>query len=262
MGNTQCTEKEKMVVYAARELKPFNKEQAIIGIGLPVLAAKLAKSLWCPELSLIIENGSFDITLAEIPFSLFGARLTYGCSSQLDNLFALSGPRRGRTKIGFLGAAQIDKHGNINTTQIGEPTNMKARIAGSGGAVDIGGYAENIFVILEQKRRNFVPYVDYVTTPGWWAPDHSSNGERKHRKELGLTGGPRAVITNLGIMRFNEQGEMYLSQYYPGVNPKVILENTGFDLDISRAVEAEPVTEEEVAVLRSRIDPLNLYRTR
>lgn len=260
----ECTPQEKMVVYSARQLKPFEGQQALIGIGLPTMAAQLAKKMWSPNLSVVIENGSFDINLSEIPFSLFGARLTYGCSAQLDNGFALSGPKRGRVKVGFIGAAQVDKNGNVNTTHIGPIEKMKARIAGSGGAVDIGCFCPNTFIVVPQNKRTFVERVDYVTTPGWIVPDNSTL-ERKwvHRKTLGLPGGPRAIITNLGIMKFKEEsGEAYLEEYYAGISPEQVLENTGFNLDISQAREAEPVTEEELQILRTQVDPLNLYKTR
>jgi len=260
----QVSAQEKMVIQAARQLKPFDNKQALIGIGLPVLAARIAQMLWCSGLKIIIENGSFDARIVEIPFSLFGARISYGCSAQLDNGFALSGARRGRVEVGFLGAAQVDKYGCINTTQIGPIDNPQKRIAGSGGAVDIGCYCAHTFIVCTQSTRTFVERVDYVTTPGWMAPDNTK-GERHWvpRTELGLTGGPAAIITNLGIMKFDEETkEAYLAFYYPGVTIEMIKENTGFALDVSRAKEAERVTEEELILLRTKIDPLNLYKTR
>jgi len=262
--NLQISAQEKMVIYAARQLKPFDSKQALIGIGLPVLASQVAKHLWCSGLKSIIENWSFDAIIAEIPFSLFGGRISYGCSAQLDNGFALSGPKRGRVEIGFLGAAQVDKYGNINTTQIGPIDNPKFRIAGSGGAVDIGCYCAHTFIVCAQSKRTFVNQVDYVTTPGWVAPDNTK-GERPWvpRETLGLTGGPAAIITNLGIMKFDEKTkEAYLDEYYPGVTIEQILDNTGFNLDVSRAREADWITGEELTVLRTKVDPLNVYKTR
>lgn len=259
----QYSVQEQMVINAARQLKPFDNKQALIGIGTPVLASQVAKKLWCSGLKTIIENGSFDTVIAEIPFSVFGGRISYGCSAQLDNGFALSGARRGRVEIGFLGAAQVDKYGNINTTQIGPIDNPKMRIAGSGGAVDIGCYCAHTFIVCAQSQRTFVEQVDYVTTPGWIAPDNTK-GERKWvpRETLGLTGGPAAIITDLGIMKFDETTrEAYLYEYYPGVTIEQIQDNTGFKLDVSRAKQADGVTEEELNVLR-KVDPLNLYKTR
>lgn len=265
MTNTlECTAKEKMVIYAARELKPFNDKQALIGIGLPVLASQVAKNLWCSGLKIIIENGSFDALLAEIPFSLFGARVSYGSSAQVENAYALSGPKRGRVEVGFLGAAQVDRYGNINTTQIGPIENPKFRIAGSGGAVDIGCFCSHTFIICPQSKRGIVERVDYVTTPGWIAPDHSNGGrEWVPRETLGLQGGPSAIITNLGIIRFDEKTkEAYLAERYPGISVEEILDNTGFKLDTSRVTEAKEITEEELRILRTKVDPLNMYGTR
>lgn len=187
-----------------------------------------------------------------------------GIQLLLDNGFALSGPKRGRVETGFLGAVQVDKYGNINTTQIGPIDNPKFRIAGNGGAVDIGCYYPHTFVICAQSKRTFVDQVGYVTTPSWVAPDNTKGGRKWVRREtLGLTGGPAAIITNLGIMKFDEKTkEAYLAEYYPGVTIEQVLENTGFDLDVSRAREADGVTEEELTVLRTKVDPLNIYGTR
>lgn len=264
MVSVTCTPKEMMAVYGARELKPFADGEVLIGIGMPVVVTILAKNIWCPNLTLIIENGSYDLTLAEIPYSMFGMRITYGCSAQLDNLYALSGMRRGRTDLGFIGGAQVDKYGSVNSTHIGPVSEVKGRLAGSGGAVDIGCYSEHTFIIMQHAKRNFVEKVDYVTTPGWICPDYVNHGGALvRREEVGLPGGPYVVISNLGIMKFDQStGEMYLDKYYPGVTVDDIIENTGFHLDVSRARMAESVTEEELMVLRKRVDPLNLYGTR
>lgn len=259
----QCTAKERMVIHAARLLKPYNGKHALVGIGSPVLASAIAKRLWCPELKTTIENGSFDANIPEIPFSLFGARINYKCSAQLDDSLALAGAIRGTVDVGFLGAGQLDKYGNINTTQVGPIDNPKGRIAGSGGAVDIGAYC-NTIIVAAQSKRDFKDQVDYVTTPGWVCPDNTQPGRPWVRREtLGLKGGPFAIVTNLGIMRFDEQTKIaYLAEYYPGVTIEEVLDNTAFDIDVSRATEAEPITEQEVQVMRTQVDPMNLYGTR
>lgn len=262
-GEAKCSVRERMVIHAARLLKPFNGKHALVGIGVPVLAAQVAKKLWCSQMKTTIENGSFDANIPEIPFSLFSARISYSCSAQLDDSLALAGAARGTIDVGFLGAGQLDKYGNINTTQVGSIDNPQKRIAGSGGAVDIGCYC-NTIIVAPQSKRDFKDQVDYVTTPGWVVPDNTKPGRKWVRREtLGLKGGPFAIVTNLGIMRFDDETKIaYLSEYYPGVTIEDILNNTGFDVDVSRAIEAEPITEEELEVLRTQVDPLNLYGTR
>lgn len=254
--------KEGMAIYSARLLKEFDGKSAIIGIGMPVLATLLAKKLYCPNLSASIESGSSDVDIKEIPFSLFGARLTYGCSAQLDNLSVLSAAVRGKVEVGFLGGAQIDCYGNLNSTAIGDYLNTTDRLAGTGGAIDIGCYAKFTITVMAHEKRRLVEKVDYVTTPGWYVKDWPS-GEMVPRQQVGLPGGPYAVVTNLGIMKFDQSTKkIYLYNNFPGVSIEKIKENTGFDLDVSRAVEAEPISEYELTVLRTQVDPFNLYGTR
>lgn len=258
---TAYTPKEAIAIYSARLLKEFDGKSAIIGIGMPVLATLLAKRLYCPRLSASIESGSFDVDIKEIPFSLFGARLTYGCSAQLDNLAVLSAAVRGKVDVGFLGGAQIDRYGNLNSTAIGDYLTSTDRLAGTGGAIDIGCYAMHTITVMAHEKRRLVEQVDYLTTPGWYVKNWP-DGNMVHRGQVGLPGGPYAVVTNLGIMKFAAGGEMYLDQYFPGVSVEQIQEHTGFDLNVSGATEAEPITEEELHVLRLQVDPLNLYGTR
>jgi glutaconate CoA-transferase subunit B len=252
-----------MVIYAARTLKPYDNDNALIGIGIPTLASKVARALWCKDMHVIIENGSFDADMVEIPYSLFGARVTYGCGSQHDTCIALSSCKRGAAKIGFIGGAQVDKYGNVNTTHIGPINKRKNRIAGSGGAVDIGAWCENTNIVIKLTKRGLVDQVDYITTPGWVCVDNTE-GKREwvRREKLGLKGGPRSIITDMGIFHFGEDGIAYLHQYYPGLTAEKIKENTGFDVDISRAAEAEPITQEEIDTLRNVADPSNIYKTR
>lgn len=257
------TSKEEMLIRCARYLKEYNGKQALIGIGIPTLAAKMAKSLWSPDLKVVIESGAYDSDPKELAFTLFGNRIAYGSSAILDNALALASCKTGRTSLGFLGGAQVDKYGNVNTTHIGPINAIKTRIAGSGGAVDIGCFCDATLITLAHTTRTLVDRVDYVTTPGWWCPDNSKPGREFVRREtLGLTGGPRAIITNLCIMKFDENGVAYVDTYYPGVTLEQIKENTGFDIDVSRAKLADPITDEEVIFLREKVDPFNLYATR
>ena len=258
-----CTPTEKMAIYAARALIPYAETNALIGIGMPTLAGKIAQALWCKNMNIIIENGAFDAALPEVPFSLFGGRTTYGSSSLHDPTTALSSCKRGVAKIGFIGGAQVDKYGNVNTNYAGDINGKLHRIAGSGGAVDIGCFCEDTTIVVACSKRSLIDRVDYVTTPGWICVDNSQ-GKREwvHRRKIGLPGGPSQIITDKCIFRFNDEGEAYLFQYYPGISIDEIRENVGFDFDSSKATEADSVTAEELNVLRTVADPLNLYKTR
>jgi glutaconate CoA-transferase subunit B len=155
--------------------------------------------------------------------------------------------------IGILGAAQIDKYGNLNSTAIGDYFRPITRFSGSGGACDVASFVPRYLVFMQHEKRKFPKKVDYLTSPGYL------DGPGTREKAGLMPGGPTAVITNLGMMRFDEKTkEMYLAHYYPGTTPQKILENMEFEVDISRATEATPPTENELKILRERVDPHKL----
>jgi len=159
--------------------------------------------------------------------------------------------------VGFLGGAQIDKYGNINSTVIGDYEQPKVRLPGSGGGCDIAALAKRVILIAPHEKRRFVEKVDFVTSPGYL--DHPAA-----RDELNLTGGPSAVVTTMGVLRFDDASkEMYLDSHHPGVSVEQIKENTGWTLKVSPSVkETEPPTEDQVAMLREKIDPEGYYLKR
>ena len=166
--------------------------------------------------------------------------------------FSILGLKKIHTKA-LLGAAQIDKFGNLNSTCIGDYQHPSIRFSGSGGACDAACLASEVIVFMQHEKRRFVEKVDYLTSPGWLSGPEA-------REKAGLyRGGPTTVVTDLGIMRFDEQTkEMYLSEYYPGVTPEKVREDTGFVMDVSRAVEAKPIADEEIRMLREEVDPQKL----
>lgn len=257
------TPAEAMVIYSARELKNFDGKMGLIGIGLPLLATQVAKKLYCPNMIMIVETGQADANPIEIPISIMDSRLTYGSSWQMGDPEGLFPLVRGEIDFGFIGGAQIDKYGNVNSTFIGSDYNKPAkRLAGTAGAVDIGGFAKTTITTMHHQKRRVVEKVDYLTTPGWMVKKWPE-GTWVRREELGLPGGPSCFISTLGIMRYDDETKiMYVDQYFPGVRVQQIKENTGFDIDVSRATEAEPILVEELRVLREEADPLNIYRTR
>jgi glutaconate CoA-transferase, subunit B len=263
MSVPNYTPSEAMVIYGARCLKQMNGRIGLMGVGLPFLVYRLAKELYEVNITILIEEGEFDSDVRDVPLTTCDNRLVYGASLATDTRTALTRLSRNKVDFGFIGGAQIDKFGNVNSTVIGDYDKPANRLAGSGGAVDIAGFCQSIIMMGHEKRR-IVERVDYITSPGWVVKEWVNGVEREiRREELGLTGGPVTVITNRAIMLFDDRTkEMYVKTYFPGVTPQEIAENTGFAIDLSRAEKGEPILKEEVAVLRESVDPANIYKTR
>ena len=245
---------ELMAICAAREIR--DGEIAFIGTGLPMLGGMLAKLTTAPHCLMIFESGVVDARPKRTPVSIGDACLVPG-SVMLCGLTEVFGllMQPGHVDVGFLGAAQIDRFGNLNTTVIGEYAHPKARLPGSGGANDIASSAKRFIVMLTQDARKFVTKLDYVTSPGYL--DGPGGRER-----AGLPrGGPSAVITDLGIYRFDPgTKEMYLESYHPGVTVEDIRAATSWDLAISPKVRATKApAKRELRVLRTKCDPEGIF---
>jgi glutaconate CoA-transferase subunit B len=250
---TDVTSTELMVIVAARELR--DKESVLVGVGIPNLAANLAKKLQAPNLNMVYESGAVGSNPTRMPLSIGDPCLVTGaksiCSMYEQFAYYLQG---GRIDVGFLGGAQIDKWGNINSTVIGQYKTPKVRLPGSGGACDIASNVKKIIVITPHEKRRFVEKVDFLTSPGFV-------GGKQNWKQLKLQGGgPYAVITNLCTMKFDENtGEMTLVSLHPGVTVEKVQENTPWKLKVSETLEqTPPPTEKEITVLRS-LDPKRMY---
>lgn len=239
------TANELMVVAAARRLA--GERMCFVGIGLPNLACSLAQRTVEPSLELVYESGAVGSRPERLPISIGDPCLVAGAravASQYD-LFAfyLQG---GRVDVAFLGAAQIDRNGSINTTVIGPYAQPKVRLPGSGGACEIALLARKVFVIVSQSARSFVPRLDFVTSPGHF-PGRQATG-----------GGPDTVITQLGIYRF-VAGEMTLTALHPGATVEEARAACGWDLAVAADLEeTPPPTEAELAELRA-LDPERVY---
>ncbi|HPH42515.1 MAG TPA: CoA-transferase [Syntrophorhabdaceae bacterium] len=249
---TKYTDNEMMSICAGRFIK--DGDIVFAGTGVSMLAATAAKRIYAPKAVVFFETGGIDPALDEIPMAVSDLRVMYGTSlnSGLIEAFSIVGHRKLHT-IAFLGAAQIDKYGNLNTTVIGDYHKPRTRFSGSGGACDVASFASGVITFMQHEKRRFVEKLDYLTSVGWYKGGNS-------RKDVGLQrGGAIAVVTNLCVMKFDEKTkEMYLSEYYPGISVKKIVENTGFEIDVSRAVESIPPSEEELRVLREEVDPQRL----
>jgi len=248
------TSREMMAVAAAREIR--DGEIVFCGTGISMLAAMAAKRISAPNSVIFFETGAVDASLEEIPMAVGDSRVMLGAAlhGSLADAFAFMQNRHtGRRVVGILGAAQIDPYGNLNSTVIGDYDNPKVRFSGSGGACDVGSFVSRTIIFMQHARRKFVPRLDYLTSPGWLdGPDG--------RQTAGLPGGgPCTVITDLGVMGFDEKTRrMYLAGTYPGVETETILENMGFEVDVSRAESVPPPSAEELTILRERCDPQRL----
>jgi glutaconate CoA-transferase subunit B len=240
------TADEMMTVAAARSLR--NGMTCFVGIGRPSEAANLARATHAPDLVLIYESGTIGAKPGQVPLSIGDGILAETADSvvsvpEIFNYWL----QPGRIDVGFLGAAQLDKYGNINTTVIGRSYAEPAvRLPGAGGAPEIAAACKEVIVIVRQSRRTFAERVDFVTSVGFGDGAGS-------RQRLGLTGGgPRLVITDLGLLRPDpESGELTLAGVYPGVSVPEVQEKTGWDLAVSPDLaEIPPPTEAELIALR------------
>lgn len=242
-----------MVTRAAREI--HDGEIVFVGTGLPMIAAMLAKRTHAPRSVIVFEAGTVDSTLLHLPASVGDSRCVYGASTcgGLFDVFAML-LQRGFIDVGFLGGAQIDRYGNLNSTVIGDYRQPQVRLPGSGGAGDIACLSKRTVVIMRHERRRFVERVDYCTSPGWM---DGSNG----RARAGLAhGGPVAVITDMAVLLFDDVSkEMTLASHHPGVTVEDVLANTGFPLSAWDAVETEPPLDDEIRLLHDAIDPEGLF---
>jgi glutaconate CoA-transferase subunit B len=236
---------EMMTIAAARMLR--NGAVCFIGIGLPSAAANLARLTHAPDIVLIYESGPIGAKPAVLPLSIGDGELSETAETvvSIPEMFAywLQG---GRIDFGFLGAAQIDRFANINTTVIGDYHKPERRLPGAGGAPEIAACSKEVLITLRQNKSAFVPTLDFVTSGG-----HFDGGDR--RKRMGLPGkGPVGVITDLGIMTPDpETRELTLTSVHPGVSVEKVVEATGWPLKVSpRLGTTAAPTEVELSVLR------------
>ena len=236
---------EMMAVAAARRLR--NNDVCFVGIGLPSLAANLARATHAPECVLVYESGTVGAKPSVLPLSIGDGELaeTADAVVSVPEMFAywLQG---GRIDIGFLGAAQIDRLGNLNSTVIGEYERPKVRLPGGGGAPEIAAMAKEVIVMLRQSPRSFVEHLDFRSSVGYG----DAPGDRKR---LGMPGrGPTEVITDLGVLRPDpESCELTLTQIHPGVSVDQAREQTGWALQVSDDLEeTKPPSDDELRELR------------
>lgn len=243
------TATELMVATAAKELR--DDESVLVGVGIPNLACNLAKRTHAPNLRMFYESGTIDSDPSSLPLSIGDPVLASGAAGVVPMFDGFSKYLQGgRIDVGFLGGAQIDRRGNINSTVIGDYEDPTVRLPGSGGACEIASNVCRTLVITQHQRRRFPEKVDFVTSPGY------VDG----REELGLRGGPEAIITDLATMRFDDSGELYVDTLHPGVEREEVQEATGWELSFDTDLGTTPTPDPtEIQLLREELDPDGVY---
>jgi glutaconate CoA-transferase subunit B len=235
---------ELMVATAAREIR--DGEVVFVGMRLPLIAFVVAKKTHAPNAVGLFENGVIRTTPApELIYTMADPPNILGATQCLDMLGVMSLLQSGRVDLGFLGAAEVDRFGNLNSTEVRGPK-ANTRLPGSGGACDIASLAHRFVVLLEHNRQRLPERVSYMTSPG--------NGDGSGwRKRVGLPrGGPSAAITTKAVLRFGENGEAFLASVHPGIEVEDVLSNTGWKLRVCEegpSQTPEP-TDEELKVIR------------
>jgi len=244
-----------LLICSASRLMPDNTT-AFIGTGVPMLAASLAQKMHAPNLVTIFEFGGTGAILDDLPMAV-GERRTFHkavVASGIRDIVETA--QRGFIEYGFLGGAQIDPFGNLNSTVIGDHDHPKVRLPGSGGANDVGSHCWQTIAIMRHDQRRFVEEVDFITTPGYLTGPGA-------REAAGLPPGtgPYRVVTTLAVMGYHpDTKRMMLLATQPGVTVEQVVENTSFSLVIPDDVKRnQPPTEEELRLLREEVDKDRLY---
>jgi len=244
---------ELLAVMSARLLE--DGQVVFAGVGVPLLAATLAQRLHAPGLTILFEGGTIGafVEPGKLPPSTNEQRCTRKANMLLGTTDVLLLLQRGYVDVGFMGGAQIDRFGNLNSSFIGDPDRPSVRLPGTGGGNDISSLTRMI-VAMRHERRRFVDRVDFVTSPGYLEGGCS-------REQAGLVaGGMYRVVTDLALLGFDQESRsMKALALHPGVTPEQVVEATGFELLMeAEPAITEPPRERELAVLR-HLDPERLY---
>jgi len=243
---------ELMVAAAAREIG--DGELVFVGMRLPMLAFLVARRTHAPRAMGLFENGVMRENPApELLYTMGDPPNLRGATQCGPMLDVMSFLQQGRVDVGFLGAAEVDRFGNLNTTW-GRQKGETQRLPGSGGACDIACLSKRTVVLLAHDKKRLCERVSYITSPGFG----EGNGWRR-AQGLPANSGPSAVITTLAVLRFGEDGEAYLASVHPSVAVEDVLANTGWTLRLAPKVEqTPPPNDEELAIMRE-LDPNHFW---
>ncbi len=252
---SEYTPSEIMITSSARALA--GERVVFVGVGLPNIACNLAQRTVSPDLELVYESGVFGARPARLPLSIgdptLVSRATSVCS--MADLF-MNYLQGGRIEVAFLGAAQIDRFGNLNSTVIGDYARPKVRLPGSGGACEIAIHAKKVFIITRLSKRAFVEKLDFQTSAG------HLDGTPGARAALGMPGaGPQLVVTDKAVFRFDtDHGEMVLASVHPGITVEEVQAEVSWPLAVSPNLETtSPPSAAELQIVREELDTGGIY---
>lgn len=246
---------ELMIIESSRYIS--DTDTVVVGTGLPMAAAMFAQKTHAPNVNFVIESGPVDPVFDKVPISvtdpsIMNKAVKLGAKREVLGCLV----QRGLVDIGFLGGAQIDQYGNINSTYIGTPEKPKTRFPGSGGANDIASSVPKILIITRHEKRRFPSKVDFITSPGYidGSEGRTKNFMKVNRPDIFL-------ITDLTVMEFDQtKGKMTIKKLMPGVTVERVIENTGYVPGVAAKVEeVEPPTDEQLRVLREEVDKEGVY---
>lgn len=257
---TNYTPQELMVVCAARQIR--DGEHVFVGMRLPLIAFALAKRTHAPNCQGLFECGLLRDTPAEQllytmsdPANIVGALW----ATQMSDLMGLMAA--GQVQLGFIGGAEVDRYGNLNTSIIGDWQHPTVRLPGSGGGADIASLSQRLAIIMQHDRRRLREKVDFITSPGYGYSDEHGSAGIAWRQRVGLPrGGPAALITTLAVFTFDpENGEAMLQSYHPGTTIEQVQEQTGWTLRLAPdCAETVPPSPQELQVIRE-CDPEGVW---
>ena len=249
----EYTDRELMVIAAGREIR--DGDLVFVGMRLPLLAFAFAKRTHAPGAIGLFENGIVrDQPAAETLMTMSDTPNIPGALWSTGTLEIMSLLQQGLVDLGFIGGAEIDKHGNLNTSYVGDWRRPKVRLPGSGGGADIASLAKRFVVIMPQEKHRFKERVDFITSPGF-------GDGAGWRERVGLPGGgPAAVITTLGVYRFDvKTREMLLASWHPGQSAESVRAATGWDLRVAGGCSETPTpTAAELEIVRA-CDPAGFW---
>lgn len=253
MPELKYSSAEVMIVNASRLLK--DGDVVFVGVGQPNLACNLAKRTHAPNLVMIYEAGVIGAEPERLPLSIGDPTLVSGALSVVSmyDIFA-NYLQRGNVDVGFMGGAQIDKYGNINASVIGDYAQPKVRLPGSGGSQEIAAWANRCYIMTPHQKRRFPEKVEFMTSAGFI-------GGKGDRENAGLRGrGMVGVVTDIGMLEPDENGEMILTALHPGKTLEEAKANTGWNLKAVEQIKiTEPVTKKELKILHEELDPTGIY---
>jgi glutaconate CoA-transferase subunit B len=257
MSEQGYSKTELMICVAARLFE--DGSTAFIGTGIPMLAAMLAAKTIAPNLVPVFEFGGLGAIMEDLPRAVGEARTFHKGLVAAGICESMETAQRGFIDYGFLGGAQIDPYGNLNTVTIGDHDHPKARLPGSGGGNDVGSQCWKTVAIMQHDKRRFVPKVDFITTPGYL-----DGASARENAGLPAGSGPINVVSTLALMDYDDgpggSYRMRLAATHPEVTVQEVIDNTGFELIIPDQVPVnEPPSTEELRILREEIDPERFY---